>query len=139
MSCVGAYFNSEKCSVWCPGLMNNIRTQHCTLPSFLEVYKTAGTYSLHIDDNLSQIQRETNAFLLIVRHNTEGPPFADWQLHHQMFFFFVGLKNPVNLVLFFKPCLLQPGGAILESVFTITCCIAGYLPALICINKLLIC
>ena len=80
--------------------MNNT---HPTFPSFLEIYKTAGTYSIHIDDNLSQIQRETNAFLLLARHNTEIPPFADWQLRHQMFFFFVGLKNRVNLVLFFKP------------------------------------
>ena len=70
---------------------------------FLEIYKTTGTYSLHIDDNLSQIQRETNAFLLLATHNTEIPPFADWQLRHKMFFFFVGLKNRVNLVLFFKP------------------------------------
>ena len=76
----------------------------------MEIYKTTGTYSLHIDDNLSQIQRETNAFLLIVRHNTEIPPFADWQLRHQMFFFFVGLKNRVNLVLFFKPWFGQKSG-----------------------------
>ena len=77
--------------------------RHDTFPSFLKIYKTAGTYSLQIDDNLSQIQSETNAFLLIVRHNTEGPPIADWQLRHQMLFFFVGLKNRVNLVLLFKP------------------------------------
>ena len=64
-----------------------MRTQQGTLPSFLEIHKTAGTYSLQIDDNLSQIQRETNAFLLIVWHNTEGPPFADCQLRHRMFFF----------------------------------------------------
>ena len=69
----------------------------------MEIYKTTGTYSLHVDDNLSQIQPETNAFLLLVRHNTEIQPFADCQLRHQMFFFFVGLKNRVNLVLFFKP------------------------------------
>ena len=62
---------------------------------------------LNIDDNLSQIQRETNAFLILVRHNTEILPFADCQLCHQMFFFFVGLKNRVNLVLFFKPWVHQ--------------------------------
>ena len=71
--------------------------------SFLEIYKTTGTYSLHIDDNLSQIQPKTNTFLLLVRHNTEIPPFADCQLCHQMLFFFVGLKNRDNLVLFLKP------------------------------------
>ena len=54
-----------------------IRTQHGTLPSFLEIDKTAGAYSLQIYDYLSQIQSETKAFLLIVRHNTEGPPFSD--------------------------------------------------------------
>ena len=68
---------------------------------FLEIYKT--TYSLHIDDNLSQIQRETNAFLLLVTHNAEIPPFPDWPLRHKMFFFFVGLKNRVNLVYSLKP------------------------------------
>ena len=81
----------------------------------MEIYKTAGTNSLHIDDNLRQIQRETNAFLLIVRHNTEGPPFADWQLRHQMVFFFVGLKNRVNLVLFFKPWLWLFNGQVEDS------------------------
>ena len=52
---------------------------HGTYPSFLEIDKTAGAYSLQIYDNLSQIQRETKAFVLIVRHNTEGPPFSDGQ------------------------------------------------------------
>ena len=75
----------------------------CTFPSFLEIDKTAGAYSLPIYDYLSQIQRETNSFLLIVRHNTEGPPFSDWQWRHQTLFFFVVLTNRVNLVLFFKP------------------------------------
>ena len=56
-----------------------IRTHTGTFPSFLEIDETAGAYSLQIYDYLSQIQRETNAFLLIVRHNTEGPPFSDWQ------------------------------------------------------------
>ena len=44
-----------------------------------EIYKTAGAYSLQIYDYLSQIQVKTNAFRLIVRHNTEGPPIPDWQ------------------------------------------------------------
>ena len=51
---------------------------HGTFLIFLEIAKTAGAYSLQIYDYLSQIQRETNAFLLKVRHNTEGPPFSDW-------------------------------------------------------------
>ena len=76
---------------------------HGTFQSLLEIYKTADTYSLQICDYLSQIQRETKEFLLIVRHNTEGPPFSDCQWRHRTLFFFVGLKNMVNLVLFFKP------------------------------------
>ena len=76
---------------------------HGTFPSFLEIDKTAGAYSFQIWDYLSQIQHETKAFLLIVRHNTEGPPFSDCQWRHRTLFFFVGLKNRVNLVLFFKP------------------------------------
>ena len=36
-----------------------IRTQQGTFPSFLEIDKTAGAYSLQIYDYLSQIQRET--------------------------------------------------------------------------------
>ena len=38
---------------------------HGTLPSFLEIDKTAGAYSLQIYNYLSQIQRETKAFTLI--------------------------------------------------------------------------
>ena len=79
---------------------------HGTFPSFLETDKTAGAYSHQIYNNLSQIQRETNAFLQIFRHNTEGPPFSDWQWRGRTLFFFVGLKNRVNLVLFFKPSAL---------------------------------
>ena len=59
------------------GLMINTHpTRHTS--SFLEIDKTAGAYLLLIYDYLSQIQGETKAFLLIVRHNTEGPPFSDW-------------------------------------------------------------
>ena len=77
---------------------------HGTFPSYLEIDKTAGAYSSQIYDYLSQIQHETNAFLLIVRHNTEVPPFSDWHaLRRLTLFFFVGLKNRVNLGLFFKP------------------------------------
>ena len=79
---------------------------HGTFTSFLEIDKTAGAYSLQIYDYLSQIQRETSTFLQIARHNTEGLPFSDWQWR-RMLFFFVGLKNRVNLVLFFKPWNLQ--------------------------------
>ena len=76
--CVRAYFNSEICSVWRQGLMNNTHpTRH--ISEFLEIYKTAGAYSLQIYHYLSQIQRETKSFRLIVKHNTEGPPFPDWQ------------------------------------------------------------
>ena len=39
---------------------------HGIFPCFLEMDKTAGAYSLHIYDYLSQIQRKTKAFLLIV-------------------------------------------------------------------------
>ena len=46
-------------------------------PSFLEMEKTAGAYLLVIYDYLRQIQRMTKAFLLIVRHNTEGAPILD--------------------------------------------------------------
>ena len=52
---------------------------HGVFPSFLEMDKTTAAYSLQIYDYLIQIQRETKAFLLIVRHNTEGPPISDWQ------------------------------------------------------------
>ena len=95
---------------------------HGIFPRFLEIDKTAGAYSLHIYDYLSQIQRETNAFMLIVRHNTEGPTFSDWQWRHRMLFFFVGLKNRVNLVLFFKPwsyhsCTGLPNVAIRCNMF----------------------
>ena len=65
--------------------------------------KTVGAYSLQIYDYLSQIQRETKAFLLIARHNTEGRPISDWQWRHRILFFFVGSQNRVSLVLFFKP------------------------------------
>ena len=75
---------------------------HGTFPSFLEIDTTAGAYSLQICDYLSQIQRETKSFLQIVRHNTEGPKIPDWQWRHRTIFFFVGLKNRVNLALFFK-------------------------------------
>ena len=75
---MGAYFNSEICSVWCHGLMNSTQpTRHTS--EFFGNDKTAGAYSLQICDYLRQIQLETKAFLLIVRHNTEGPPFSDWQ------------------------------------------------------------
>ena len=50
---------------------------HGTFPRFLEMEKTAGLYSLQIYDYLSQIQRETMVFLLIVMHNTEGPPIGN--------------------------------------------------------------
>ena len=40
--------------------------------------KTAGAYSLQFYDYLREIQRETKTFLLIVRHNTEGPQISDW-------------------------------------------------------------
>ena len=52
---------------------------HSTFLSFLEIHKAAGAYSLQIYNYLSQIQRKTKAFLLIVRHNTEGQPFSAWQ------------------------------------------------------------
>ena len=95
--CVGAYFNFEMCRVWCPCLMNNTHPTRRT-SEFFGNWQNRRSYSLQIYDYLSQIQRETKAFLLIVRHNTEGPPFSDWQWRRWMLFFFVGLKNRVNLV-----------------------------------------
>ena len=82
--------NSEVCRVWCVLFIKpwhhtlhiselKYAPTHGTFPNFLEIDKTAGAYSLQIYDYLRQIQRETNAFLLIVRHNTEGPSFFDWQ------------------------------------------------------------
>ena len=38
-----------------------------------------------------------------IRSPAEVPPIYDWQLHHRILLFFVGQKNRVNLVLFFKP------------------------------------
>ena len=76
---------------------------HGTFLSFFEMDKTAYAYSLQIYDYLSQIQRNTKAFLLIVRHNTEETPISDWQWRYRMLFFFVGSQNRVNLVLFFNP------------------------------------
>ena len=52
---------------------------HGTFPSFLEIDKTAGADSLQIYDYLSQIQRETKVFRLIVRQDTEGQSIPDWQ------------------------------------------------------------
>ena len=72
---------------------------HGTFPIFFGNWQNRA-YSLQIYDYLRQIQRETKAFRLIVRHNTEGPPFSDWQWRHRTLFFFVGLKNRVNLALF---------------------------------------
>ena len=60
---------------------------------FLEIDKTAGACTLQIYDYLSQVQRETKAFLIIVRDNTEGPPIPDWQWRHRKRFFFIELKN----------------------------------------------
>ena len=81
---------------------------HGTFPCFMEIDKTIGAYSLQICDYLSQIQCETKSFLLIVTHNTEGPHFLTGS-DVIACFFFVGLKNRANLVLFFKPCHLQCG------------------------------
>ena len=53
--------------------------RHGTFPRLLEMDKTARAYSQQIYDYLSRIQRKTTAFLLIVRHNTEGSPISDWQ------------------------------------------------------------
>ena len=101
---------------------------HGTFPSFFEIDKTAGAYSLQIYDYLSQIQLKTNAFLLIVRHSTEGPAFFDWLRRHRTLFFFVGLKNQVNLVLFFKPwCWLSMEKANIgcwwRTLFTLCVCL----------------
>ena len=70
---------------------------HGTFPNFIEMDKTAGAYSLQIYDYLSQMQRKTKSFLLIVRQQHQ----KNWR--HRMLFFFVPSKNRVSLVLFFKP------------------------------------
>ena len=102
---VCAYFNSEICSVWCHRWMDNTHpTRHTS--EFFENWQNRRAYSLKIYDYLSQIQREPDTFLLIVRHNTEWPPFFDWQWRHRTLFSFVGFKNQVNLVLFYKPCMV---------------------------------
>ena len=44
---------------------------HGTFPSFLEMDKTAGAYSLQIYNYLNRIQLKTKAFLLIIGHNSE--------------------------------------------------------------------
>ena len=65
---------------------------------------TAGGYSLQMYDYLSQIQRETKAFVLIVRDHTEWPKISEWQCRHRTLFLFVLSQNRVNLVLSFEPC-----------------------------------
>ena len=106
---------SEICGVWVRIIhLTEAHTRHIselkfapthgTFSSFFGMDKTAGAYSLQICDYLSQIQRETKAFLLIVRHNTKGPPISDWQWRHRMLYFFVGSQNRVNFVSFLKPC-----------------------------------
>ena len=107
--------NSEMCRVWVRIIhltmpptrhisASNYARTHGTFTHYFETDITAGNYSLQIYDYLSQIQRETKAFLLISRHNTKGPPISDWQWRHRRLFFFVGSQNRVNLALFFKPC-----------------------------------
>ena len=77
MPCVGAYYSFNHGTHTAMG-ENKHPPAHGIFPSFLEMDKTSGAYSLQIYDYLSQIQRETKAFLLIVRHTTEGPQIYDW-------------------------------------------------------------
>ena len=84
------------------------RNPHCLLTPDQQLFKR--------ETKAFQIQRETKAFLLIVRHNTEGPPISDWQWRHWMPFFFVGSQNRVNLVLFFKPWY-RPSGLFFPCPF----------------------
>ena len=49
-----------------------IRAHTRRISEFLEMDKILGAYSIQIYDYLSQIQLDTKAFLLIVRHDTEG-------------------------------------------------------------------
>ena len=87
--------NSKMCRLWVSiltlkyavsGAMIKwiIRTQHGTLPSVLEIDKTAGANSLQIFDYLNQIQRETNSFLIIARHCSDviASSFSslDWRI-----------------------------------------------------------
>ena len=86
------------------GCLLFIKPWHHTLHSseFFGHWQNRRCLFTPIDDYLSYIQRKTKAFLLIVRHNTEGQPFSDWQWGHRTLIFFVGVNNRVNLVLFFK-------------------------------------
>ena len=65
--------------MWVPWLNEKYAPTLGAFPSFLEMDKTAGANSPLIYDYLSQLQGETKSFMLIVRHNTEGPPISGWQ------------------------------------------------------------
>ena len=106
--CVGAYYSLNHGTHSRHISELKYAPTHGTFPSFLEIDKTVGAYSLQIYDYLRQItriKRKTKAFRLIVRHNTERPLISDWQWRHRTLFLFVGSQNRVNLVIFFKPWL----------------------------------
>ena len=97
VQCVGAYFNSEICSVWCHGLMNNTHpTRHtseffekwqnrrCLFTRDLRLFKSNTARDEVISANSQTQHRRTADTWLAVRHLT--------------LFFFIGLKNLVNLV-----------------------------------------
>ena len=76
--CVGAYYSFNH-GTHTPHFRVKIRTHTRHISDFFfEMDKTADAYSLAIYDYLSQIHSKTKAFLIIVRHNTEGPPISDW-------------------------------------------------------------
>ena len=72
MPCVGAYYSVYHSPTEYISELKCAPT-HGTFPSSLEMNKTAGDYSLQIYDYY-----KTKSFLLIVRHNTGGPPISDW-------------------------------------------------------------
>ena len=63
----------------CHGLMNNAHPHTAHFGVFLKwIKQQVPIHSIYIYDYLIQIQHKTKALLLIVRHNTEGPPIPDW-------------------------------------------------------------
>ena len=105
MPCVGAYVNSEICSVWCHGLMNNTHPTRHTSQFFGNWQNRSCLFSP--DLRLFKSNTARDECISANKHNTKGQPFSDCQWRRRMLFFFVELKNRVNLVLFFKPWFMS--------------------------------
>ena len=78
MPYVGAYYSFNH-GTHTAHFRVKIRTRTRHISEFCENGENRRCLLLQIYDYLSQIQRTTKAFLLIVRQNTEGPPISDWQ------------------------------------------------------------